>query len=182
MMRLFSFRYANWGAGVALSVWVGGCVGPVQGPAPVVVPRPLPAPAVPAAATDWHDMPATPGVWRWQREGGLSTARFGEAGQPVRFSLVCDPATATISLVRSGVGGGAATMAILTTSLSAKLAARAGADGAIVATLPAREPLFDAMAYSRGRFAVQVAGAATLYLPSWPEVGRVVEDCRARGG
>jgi hypothetical protein len=34
------------------------------------------------------------------------------------------------------------------------------------------------MAYSRGRFAVEINGLPTLYLPSWAEVGRVIEDCR----
>jgi len=34
------------------------------------------------------------------------------------------------------------------------------------------------MAFSRGRFALETAGQETLYLPSWPEISRVVEDCR----
>jgi hypothetical protein len=34
------------------------------------------------------------------------------------------------------------------------------------------------MAFSRGRFAIETAGLPTLYVPSWPEVSRVVEDCR----
>ena len=46
------------------------------------------------------------------------------------------------------------------------------------AGLPARDPLLDAMAFSKGRFAVEVAGLPTLYLPSWIEVSRVIEDCR----
>ena len=46
------------------------------------------------------------------------------------------------------------------------------------ARVPARDPLLDAMAFSKGRFAVEVAGLPTLYVPSYPEVTRVVEDCR----
>ena len=38
--------------------------------------------------------------------------------------------------------------------------------------------LLDAMAFSRGRFAIDVNGLPSLYLPAWPEVGRVIEDCR----
>jgi hypothetical protein len=34
------------------------------------------------------------------------------------------------------------------------------------------------MAYSRGRFMVETAGLPALYLPSWPEVTRVVDDCQ----
>jgi len=52
------------------------------------------------------------------------------------------------------------------------------ADPQLVAELPARDPLLDAMALSKGRFAVAVEGAAPLILPSWAEVSRVIEDCR----
>jgi hypothetical protein len=34
------------------------------------------------------------------------------------------------------------------------------------------------MAFSKGRFAIEAGSAPPLYLPSWPEVTRVVEDCR----
>ena len=44
--------------------------------------------------------------------------------------------------------------------------------------MPARDPLLDAMAFSKGRFALEVAGLPTLYVPSYPEVTRVIEDCR----
>lgn len=40
------------------------------------------------------------------------------------------------------------------------------------------DPILDALAFSRGRFAIEVTGQPTLYLPSWPELSRVVEDCR----
>jgi hypothetical protein len=41
-----------------------------------------------------------------------------------------------------------------------------------------RAPMLDAMAFARGRFAVEAEGLSPLYLPSWPEVARVIEDCR----
>jgi hypothetical protein len=44
--------------------------------------------------------------------------------------------------------------------------------------LPARDALLDAIAFSRGRFALEAAGLETLYLPSYPEISRVVQDCR----
>jgi hypothetical protein len=50
--------------------------------------------------------------------------------------------------------------------------------GATAAQLAARDPLLDAMAFSKGRFAVDVPGLPPLYLPAWPEVTRVIEDCR----
>jgi hypothetical protein len=50
--------------------------------------------------------------------------------------------------------------------------------GVVSVALQSRDPLLDAMAFSRGRFAVEVTGWPTLYVPSWTEVSRVIEDCR----
>jgi hypothetical protein len=48
--------------------------------------------------------------------------------------------------------------------------------------LAARDPLLDAMAFSRGRIAVTVGGVAggaeALVMPAWPEAARTIEDCR----
>ena len=33
-------------------------------------------------------------------------------------------------------------------------------------------------AFSKGRFAIETPGLATLYVPSYPEITRVIEDCR----
>ncbi|MGE5953581.1 MAG: hypothetical protein ACM308_08200 [Qipengyuania vulgaris] len=41
-----------------------------------------------------------------------------------------------------------------------------------------KSPLLDAMALTKGRFAVETPGLPTLYLPAWAEVTRVIEDCR----
>ena len=40
------------------------------------------------------------------------------------------------------------------------------------------DPLLDAMAVTRGRFAVETTGLSTLYLPPWAEVTRAIESCR----
>jgi hypothetical protein len=48
----------------------------------------------------------------------------------------------------------------------------------IAARIPTHDPLLDAMAFSKGRFAVEIGGLPTLYAPSWAEVTRVIEDCR----
>jgi hypothetical protein len=50
--------------------------------------------------------------------------------------------------------------------------------GALVASVSARDPLLDAMAFSRGRFAIEGGNLPPLRIPSWTEVSRVVEDCR----
>ncbi len=81
-------------------------------------------------------------------------------------------------LFRSAPGTAASiTVSITTTEGTRSLAANAVAGGLEIA-LPARDPLLDAIAFSRGRFAVQAAGTIPLYMPSWTEISRVVEDCR----
>lgn len=68
-------------------------------------------------------------------------------------------------------------MVITTTSARRALSAEPEA-GQLVARLTAGDPLIDAMAFTRGRFMVEAGGTAPLYLPSWPEISRVAEDCR----
>ena len=49
----------------------------------------------------------------------------------------------------------------------------------MIADLPATDPLFDQMAFSRGRLLVQIEGGVALIIPAWPEIARVTEDCRS---
>jgi hypothetical protein len=71
-------------------------------------------------------------------------------------------------------------MAVTTTSSTRPLISdpALGSAGQVTAAIKTRDPLLDAMAFSRGRFMIEVAGLPPLYLPSWPEVSRVIEDCR----
>ena len=48
----------------------------------------------------------------------------------------------------------------------------------ITTRLGAADPLLDAIALSRGRFAVDSPGLTQLIIPPWAEVTRVIEDCR----
>lgn len=50
----------------------------------------------------------------------------------------------------------------------------------MIVQLPAADPLLDQMAFSRGRFLVTAEGGLSLVVPAWPELARVVEDCRAQ--
>ena len=66
----------------------------------------------------------------------------------------------------------------MTKALPTRAGPAGGAGPSQVATLSARDPLLDAIGFSRGRFAVEVAGLPDLILPTWAETERVVEDCR----
>lgn len=108
--------------------------------------------------------------------GGQSTATFADG----LVQLRCDRANGAVLLDRRGSAQGAVPMTIRTSAITRTLSATgiSAAIPEIRLSLPARDPLLDAMAFSRGRFALETSGLPTLYVPSWPEVSRVIEDCR----
>ena len=126
--------------------------------------------AVPALAPEphWRVAPVTAGYWTWRTFPGGSEALFSTP-LGVQFTIRCTLASRTVSLLRTGAVPGRATV-VRTTSLERTLPA--------TGTLGARDPLLDAVAFTRGRWSVEVAGAPRLILPSWPEPVRAVEDCR----
>ena len=151
-------------------------------PAPAPIPRPvaMTPPPLPVPPADWRDAPATRGTWRWSIENGRSTASFGVTGAPALVTLSCDRGAGQVLLARAGSGEGHVALAVSTTAgtrplLSEPLLAR---PGWLVVPLRSRDPILDAMAFSRGRFMIEATGQAPLYLPAWTEVSRVIEDCR----
>lgn len=172
-------------AATACCLALAGCVPPpAPAPAPVATPTPTPKPAprptLTPAPENWMDAPRTPGDWTYVQSGTRSHAAYGPANSEAEFVIGCDKATRTIHLVRAGPAQGSIPMRILTETADRMLSAQASHDGfaVVTATLPANDRLLDAMAFSKGRFAVEVPGLETLYLPSWAEVSRVIEDCR----
>lgn len=141
---------------------------PVRPPVAQPAPQPRPQPVVPDTA--WIDAPLAPGDWT--QEG--SEARYGAPGA-VSFLVRC-VAPGQVSLARAGASA-SPSMTVRTSSASRTLPARASAAG-VEASLPASDPLLDAMFYSRGRYSIEVPGLPRLIVPSWPEPARVVEDCR----
>lgn len=126
------------------------------------------------------DAPQSPGDWRYTRSGGGTLAEFGGSNSEPRFGMRCATQKRQIELVRYMPDRTAqAALVIRTETQTRSLNAAPSSDGnALVAILPAADRLLDAMALSKGRFAVKAAGTPTLYLPSWAEVTRVIEDCR----
>ncbi|WP_454884783.1 hypothetical protein [Sphingomonas oryzagri] len=177
---------ARQGAITLLMLALASCVGLQEKPAPPPRPAPTPPPAgLPAAPPqqDWRDVPVTPGDWSWRGTPGQnSIAQYGMAGQIAVFALRCDLATRNIVFSRGGLAPAQSATMSFTTSYGRF--AYTGANGggqppAIVAQASARDPHMDQIAFSRGRFLVDVAGQPQLILPAWPEVARVIEDCRS---
>lgn len=101
-------------------------------------------------------------------------------GDATLFAMTCNRTAGTISLIRTGTSPVGLPMTVATSTETRPLSAEPAPQGQpqLVTSLAARDPLLDAMAFSRGRFSVEVNGLPTLYLPAWAEVGRVIEDCR----
>lgn len=168
-------RYGRMKAAAMLALALAGCTAIPAPEAPPPRPEPAqPAPAptpIPAPAKPWDERALDGGAWRY--DAGSRTASFaGTGGGAPLLSLTCS-------------GGGirlAASLAAPGQALDADLRTSAGTDrlrldnGA--ATLPARDPRLDRIAFSRGRFALEASNGRTLTLPVQAEIGRVIEDCR----
>lgn len=168
---------------LALATLVGlsGCVSapkpvrPVQRPAaPPIVSLPQPKPL----AEDWRDWPYTPGDWVYRQDARGSIALFGVPGADAQFTIRCDVQATAIYLSRAG--SVAAPLQLRTSTLQRSLVAQptGGTPPYVAAVITPRDAVLDAIAFSRGRFVVQQDGATTIVLPTWAEIGRVIEDCR----
>jgi hypothetical protein len=149
-------------------------------PQPKVAVRPVPAappPAPPpvAQATDWQDWPVTPGSWTYARQAGGSTARF------TGLWLRCDMATRNVTIGRDAVVDGSGMMTLRTSYGVLQWPAQrvVASNPATVAARAASDSGLDWIAFSRGRFTVELPGSQPLVVPVWAEPVRVIEDCRS---
>jgi len=174
---------------LALAATLAACAPAAKAPpvarAPVSVARPAPARPAPAAPlpapayVNWMDAPLTPGAWEYEDNLDNSVAEFGDRSGTA-FVLWCDRQTRVVGMDRpvTSVINQQPTVSIRTETVSRQLPLQAIHNGSLTVQLRANDPLLDAMALSKGRFAVEVDGLPTLYLPSYAEVSRVIEDCR----
>ena len=125
------------------------------------------APQVPAVM-DWRAVPVAAGVWSWRPIAGGSEAVF-QSSLGVELTLRCNRTARTVSVIRSGASA-SLPLTVRTTNLERALA--------LGGTLPASDRMFDSIAFSRGRFAVEGGGRPRLVIPAWPEAARSSEDCR----
>lgn len=155
-------------------------------PTPEPEPAPAPAPAPPQVVTptydNWLDAPQTPGDWTYVAEAGETLAVFGTGRTPDTVELIirCDLATRRVGIARAGRAEGQVDMLIRTETQDRTLTATPvqSISALVFVELSANDRLLDAIAFSRGRFAVETPAAAPLYAPAYPEITRVMEDCR----
>ena len=165
---------------------LGSCVGapepapapPRPVPAPTPAPPPAPAPAPAPASAEWRDWPLAPGTWSYRQDARGSIALFGSTGADAQLTVRCDRGRRQVYLSRPGEAPAQVTIRTSSTLRGLVLRPTGGEPGHVAIALDPRDPLLDAIGFSRGKFVVQEAGRPALVLPAWPEVLRVAEDCR----
>jgi len=163
---------------------LAACASPKPAPAPQPAPKPV-APMVSEApkptrpSGEWIDWPIEPGTWVYRADARGSIALFGIAGADATLTLRCDKGRSRIFLSVAGTGAGGSILIRTSSTMKSLPASQASTTPAYYAAeIMPRDPILDAMAFSRGRFAVEVSGLRSMAIPNWAELGRVIEDCR----
>ncbi|WP_394727296.1 hypothetical protein [Altererythrobacter sp. GH1-8] len=162
-----------------------------QAPATTATPQPARAapPSAPTSAQasllaempdNWMDQPRTPGDWTYVQEAGETFALYGANQQEMRAIIRCDLNTRKVGIGIFGTSARTLSLDIRTETMGRTLQAtqRESAQPLLAAEVNANDRLLDAMAVTKGNFALRVPGSPVLYLPGWAEVTRVIEDCR----
>lgn len=154
---------------------------PVARPAPAPTPAPAPVPVVQEPRyANYLDAPQTPGNWEYARFSFGSQALFNTGAAGTSFAINCNTANRQVTLNRPMAISGPRSVQIKTETATRILSAQPASGGITGLSVPLdpRDPILDAMAITKGRFAVQTEGLGTLYIPAWVELSRVIEDCR----
>jgi len=140
---------------------------------------PTAAPAPAAAIADYGLAQPVGGAWSYSAIVDGSEARFTGASGTVQLALRCARSVRRVTISKAAPSPSPA-LFVWTTNASRTLAAPGfdAAAGRLNVQLSANDALLDAMAFSRGRIAVGAGTAPALVVPPWPELARVVEDCR----
>ncbi|MPT48465.1 MAG: hypothetical protein E2598_08625 [Sphingobium sp.] len=163
---------------------LAGCVGaPKDAPTPPPAARPVPPPPSPALPKDWRAWPVAKGDWSYQKGKDGSIAAFGEPGKPMLVVFRCESATRRIHMLRTTPHPAqpGSQMVIHTSygSVQWPIAVETNVtDGYVGAVRASNDAVLDQIAFSRGRFAIEVPGTTPISVPNWAEITRVIEDCR----
>lgn len=181
--------YLQAAGAIALTFGIAACVPSAEPlpppPPPVATPTPTPAPPPPPPVVEqpqyenYLDAPQTAGTWSYYDEPGETLAVFAVSTRNPTLIVRCDKAARKVGIARSSLAPGTQPMKIETETATRNLTASAlGQSELIAVELDPYDPLLDAMAITKGRFAISSPRDPTLYIPAWVEVSRVIEDCR----
>lgn len=183
MLQSVSMKPLRAGLMLGCVAVAAGCVPrrepPPLPPGPIARPAPPVRTIAPPPQANWQDVPLTPGRWFYRDEGQSSRASFGPADSAASFTIQCDRMRRQVTLARQGITSG--NVMTVRTSYSARslpLSIKPEPPSSVFTNLPASDRFLDGIAFSRGRFTVEVQGTPMLVIPAWPEPARVLEDCR----
>ena len=168
---------------------VAGCSAPPPSPPPAPQPQAqtAPTPAVPPKPVlqqpsgPWLDWPIAEGSWVYRQDNRGSIALFGLPGKDALVTLRCDTARRQIFFARADESlAGASSFTIRSHSMMKTFSAgnTGGNPPYVAAAIAPGDTILDAVAYTRGRIAIEVTGQQSIAIPIWSEVPRVIEDCR----
>jgi hypothetical protein len=123
---------------------------------------------------------ATPvnGSWSYATVTGGSQATFADASGNPQLWMQCTRATRRVTISKAA-DAAAPLISVWTSSLTRSVPSSFNpATSRLTIDLGAYDPLFDAIASSRGRVAFTVGSQPPLVVPPWAEAARVIEDCR----
>ena len=119
------------------------------------------------------------GRWAWTPTAGGSEATFLDSAGRAQLWLSCLRGARVVTVAKPASGAAPLLMLWSTSGSRNLLASYNPATARITAQLASTDTLLDALAFSRGRIGVGISGTPPLVAPAWPEIARVVEDCRA---
>lgn len=158
---------------------------PISTPTPTAVQSPaaaaLPPPPVQEVRYDnYLDAPQTPGDWRYVDRANDTAAIYGLGSQAPAFAIACNRHSGLVHLSRPAPRTSRLVFQVRTETVTRNLGVSTPSDYAdtVEVLLQPSDSVLDAMAITKGRIAIETEGMPTLYLPAWPEISRVIEDCR----
>ena len=119
-----------------------------------------------------------PGNWTYSQATDGSEAVYSDANSNPQLWLRCTRATREVTVSRSAAAAAPAISVWTSTTLQTVPASFNPATSRLSFSKWAFDPLFDAMAFSRGRIGFAIGAQNPLVVPPWEEIARVIEDCR----
>ena len=142
------------------------------------LPEPAGAQATAPAIADMTYATPIGGNWSYRQTAGGSEATFADAANRPQLTIGCTRLSRFVTISRPA-SAAAPSLNVWTSTQARNLPARFDpATARLSADLAAFDPLLDAIAFSRGRFAIGVAAQVPLVVSAWADVARVIEDCR----
>jgi hypothetical protein len=137
-----------------------------------------PAAAQTATTVDYSVATAVGGRWTYTQSAGGSSASFATTPGLPLLTLTCNRPLRRVAIARPATGI-APYLMVWSSSMNRNVPAGYNpATKLLTAELSAYDKLLDALAFSRGRVVVAPSNGTALVVPAWPDIIRVIEDCR----